>query len=59
MQQSESTVLVGGVSMPPKSPQKVTAFVIDALRIPTPKTRWILQIGTRVSTMIDTIRMGP
>ena len=37
LQRSESTALVGGASLPPKSPQKDAAFILDAVGIPTPK----------------------
>ena len=59
MQQSVSAVLVEGEPMPPKSPQKDTAFMVDNVGIPTPKTRGKLGIGMRVSTTMDIIRMGP
>ena len=33
-------MLVGGASLPPKSPQKATAFILDVIGIPMPKYRW-------------------
>ena len=37
MQWSRSATLVWGISLPPKSPQKNTAFMVDAVGIPTSK----------------------
>jgi len=37
LQRSESAALVGGASLPPKSPQKDEKFIVHAVGIPTPK----------------------
>ena len=46
LQRSESAALVGGASLPPKSPKKATLSIVDAVGIPAPKKRGRLQIGT-------------